>query len=227
MVVGLADLADLWGPQSTRNIQGGINDAVAVAIHDSRASGHEATGSCGGIIARNRSVAVLVTVHRGRVLAIVIVGGLDLLVVDQFLSLQHAAQQESDDDQHNGDFDEGEPALVLFLNGHSVLLRICRRLKAVSRPSINGIKLGSLTSDRSQIWGVASRIRHQGNGLTSGGDDSADKRDSRNLSSAGERIWPAATSPPNMTRASAVSPRSARSNRSIWRTQVGTVGSLT
>src|SRR5882757_2670726 len=160
MVVGLADLEGRGGGRVIARIAAAGDQAVAGTGDNRRIArlDYEAACGCVGIIARQRLVTVLVTVHRRRVLAIAVVGGLDLLVVNQFLALQHAADEEPNDDQHNGDFDEGEPALVLFLNGHSVLLRICRRLNAVSRPSTNGIKLGSLTSDRSQIWGVASRI---------------------------------------------------------------------
>src|SRR4029077_19001642 len=102
--------------------------------------GYEAARGGVGIVAGDRFETVLVAVHRRRVLTGSVVGGLDLLVVDQFLALQHAADEEPDDDQHDGDFNQGEPALVLFLNGHSILLRICRRLNAVSRSPINGMK---------------------------------------------------------------------------------------
>jgi hypothetical protein len=37
-----------------------------------------------------------------------------LALVDQFLPLQDAAEQQADDDQHDGDFDEGEAFLMAF-----------------------------------------------------------------------------------------------------------------
>src|SRR5258708_9353047 len=176
MVIGLADLGAWAGGRVIAKSAAAGDQAVAVAVANRRVArlDDEAARGCIGIVAGQRPVAVLVTVHRRRVLAIAVVGGLDLLVVDQFLALQHSADEEPDDDQHDRDFHQGEPALLLFLNGHSILLRICRRLNAVSRPQISGTKPESLMSDRSQIYGAGS----------------GDNRGSRKFCSAGERISP-------------------------------------
>jgi hypothetical protein len=80
---------------------------------------------CGGhlcrnrvMIARQRLELVLVAVDEQRDVAEV--GGevLHLGAVDEFLALEHAAQQQADDDQHDGDFDQGKTCLSGF---HDVL----------------------------------------------------------------------------------------------------------
>jgi hypothetical protein len=68
-----------------------------------------------GIVARQRLELVLVAVDEQWNVAEV--GGevLHLGAVDQFLTLQHAAQQQADDDQHDGDFDQVKPDCLLPL----------------------------------------------------------------------------------------------------------------
>ncbi len=151
MIVGLANLNR--GRRGIALIVAACDGSVSSAIGNGGiADGdYEAARGGVGIVAGYRFEAVLVAIHRRGVLAVSVVGGLDLLVVDQFLALQHSADEEPDDDQHDCDFDQGESALALLLNGHSILLRICRRLNAVSRPPINGTKPDYLTSDPSQI----------------------------------------------------------------------------
>jgi hypothetical protein len=47
---------------------------------------------------------------------------LDLGAVDQFLALEYAAQQQADDDQHDGDFDQGKTTLTFGICHHYSLL---------------------------------------------------------------------------------------------------------
>ena len=60
------------------------------------------------VVAGQRFVAVLVGVDRGRDTAEVISYAPDLGVVDKFLTLEHAAEKQADDNQYDGDFDQGE-----------------------------------------------------------------------------------------------------------------------
>jgi hypothetical protein len=61
---------------------------------------------------------VLIGVDEGRHRAEVVHNILDLRAVDQFLALQHAAEQQADDHQHDGDFDQGETQAV-FVSRYS------------------------------------------------------------------------------------------------------------
>src|SRR5258708_4240922 len=105
MVIGLAGLTaggntDTRGSARHGGTRGGaapIDDAVAGACDDRHtADRSKAAGTDVGIIARYCFVPVLVTVHGRRVLAVGVVSGLDLLVVDQFLTFQYSTEEQAD-----------------------------------------------------------------------------------------------------------------------------------
>jgi hypothetical protein len=87
---------------------GAFDHAVAVA------GGRAGPARRGLVVARQRTVAVLVAVHGGRNARYVGDDVLDLRLRDHLLALQDPAEQEPDDDQHDGDFDEREAFLCSF-----------------------------------------------------------------------------------------------------------------
>ena len=69
--------------------------------------------SCIGIIPRQRLVFVLIAIDKERDRLEIADVVLDLGAVDQFLSLQHAAQQQADDDEDDCNFNQREAGLAL------------------------------------------------------------------------------------------------------------------
>ncbi|MBM4195646.1 MAG: hypothetical protein FJ197_00920 [Gammaproteobacteria bacterium] len=82
-----------------------LDRAVAVAVVGGRPGAGEA-GRGGGVVARQHAVAVLVGEDRGGDPLEVVLHLADPGVGDHFLTLQHPADQQADDDQHDRDFDQ-------------------------------------------------------------------------------------------------------------------------
>ena len=61
-----------------------------------------------GIVTSDRLEAVGVRDHGGQHGFLVGYGGLGFAAGDQFLALEHAAEQQTNDDQDDGDFHQGE-----------------------------------------------------------------------------------------------------------------------
>lgn len=74
---------------------------------------------CISVIPRQRLELILIPINEQRDIPEVVGEVFHLRAVDQFLSLQHAAEQEADNHQHDGDFDQGEAHLFL---SHGILL---------------------------------------------------------------------------------------------------------
>ena len=94
-----------------------------VAVPDCRGGSGDVCNCC-RIVARRGAVLVLIGVNEGRDIAEVVGEILDLGAVDQFLTLQHAAEQQADDNQHNGDLDQGEAGLLVAHLRSPLLLRV-------------------------------------------------------------------------------------------------------
>ncbi len=66
------------------------------------------------VISRHGAETILITIDGQWCIFEIIGQVLYLRTIDQLLPLQYAAHQQSDDDQHDGDFDEGEAFLLIF-----------------------------------------------------------------------------------------------------------------
>ena len=98
-----------------RGIPGATDAPVAARFGGGRAGvGTAHVLIRGRVVARHEAEAVLICVDRGRHGAEVIHQAFRLGAVDQFLTLQHAAEQQTDNDQYDGDFDQGETLLRGF-----------------------------------------------------------------------------------------------------------------
>ncbi len=88
-----------------------LHPAIAVAERDGARTPQVLSGQL--IVTRQRPIPVLESVERR--LDPVLLGNevAHAGARDQFLALENAAQQQSDDDQHDGDFDQRESALSM------------------------------------------------------------------------------------------------------------------
>ena len=84
--------------------------AVAVAVVGTAPIACE-TGLGGGIVARQHAVAILVRVNGRRDASEIVLDPLDLGVGDHLASFEDAADQQADDDKHDGDFNQGKARL--------------------------------------------------------------------------------------------------------------------
>src|SRR5574340_187475 len=102
-----------------------LDHAVIVGSGPGNARGNRCGGTRGtemgvyiAVVTRESFVLVLISIDEQRDRPEVIREVLHLRAVDQFLALEHAAEQQADDHQDDGDFDEGEAALSV----HGVVL---------------------------------------------------------------------------------------------------------
>src|SRR4030067_2066286 len=85
-------------------------------------------GNMGGrssIIPRKRPEFFLIAVDEHRNVFEIGSEVLDLGAVDQLLPLQHAAEQQADDHQHDGDFDQGKAGLIAFHYDNLLICILC------------------------------------------------------------------------------------------------------
>src|SRR5665647_1389830 len=83
--------------------------------------------NCCGIIPRQCLVLVLIAVDVYRDVLEISGHVLDLCAVDQLLTFQYAAEQQTDNHQYDGDFNQGKTGLIAFhcVNLLYVVLRAC------------------------------------------------------------------------------------------------------
>jgi hypothetical protein len=84
------------------------------------------------LVAREGLEAVLIGVDETRYAAEVADHVLDLGAVDQLLALQHAAQQQADDDEYNGDLHQGKARLLFLELVHLILLSVSTMILGTS-----------------------------------------------------------------------------------------------
>src|SRR5690606_10131828 len=83
---------------------------VAIAL----AEGNRGPARGGAVVVAGQAlVAILIGIDGDRNTIHVVDHILDLGLGDQLLALQYAAKQQADNDQNDGDFDQGETALLL------------------------------------------------------------------------------------------------------------------
>ena len=85
---------------------------MAVAFHAPSITGY--MGGDVGVIPRQCLELVLVTIDEYRGVFEICGKILHLRAVNEFLTLQHTAEQQADNDQHDGDFDQGKAGLIAF-----------------------------------------------------------------------------------------------------------------
>jgi hypothetical protein len=93
------------------HVPGAVDAGISSRCHWAQSSGGIEIGVSTRIVTRQCPEAVLIGVDEGRDVSDVAGEVLHLGAVDQFLALEHAAQQQADDDQHDGDFDQGKTGL--------------------------------------------------------------------------------------------------------------------
>src|SRR5690606_10610476 len=93
-----------------RGVVGSFDLAVAIAL----AEGNRGPARGGAVVVAGQAlVAILIGIDGDRNTIHVVDHILDLGLGDQLLALQYAAKQQADNDQNDGDFDQGETALLL------------------------------------------------------------------------------------------------------------------
>lgn len=100
----------------------------------------------GRVIPRQRPELVLIAVDEYR--NIFEIGGniFDLRAIDELLSFQHAAEQQADDHQHNGDFDQGKTGLIAFHYDNLLFADTARIMQRSARSSeVRTMQYGSRT----------------------------------------------------------------------------------
>src|SRR5690242_14797701 len=92
---------------------GALDAAIAIAfLAGSCATIDVGIGRC--IVSGQRTIAVLKSEERGFDAVLLRYQVAYASARDQFLSLEHTAQQQPDNDQHDSDFDKGEALSVAF-----------------------------------------------------------------------------------------------------------------